>query len=77
MTTNIVVTLESGLIQDIQSDSNIRVLILDFDTDGAEEEGLSKTPQGQDVITSEYSHQLDPEGVRLAFSLFTTDKEGL
>ena len=47
MKPRIVVTLEGGLVQNITSNLPAEVLVIDYDTECAEEDRLTNVPQGE------------------------------
>jgi hypothetical protein len=54
----ITITMEGGVIQDIQYiPKNIRVKVLDFDSDGVPEEELTKLRNGQKAVVSVWGKQ--------------------
>jgi len=70
MRTRIVVHLEGGLVQSVSSNSPIdaEVVVIDYDTEGAEQEEIHRVPQSDDpgvtfkVITKDESYFVELTG---------------
>ena len=63
----VLVTMEGGLIQDVTSDLPVDVLVLDFDTDGADEDRIYAIPNPpllDDAYVSEWQ-PYEPDGAAL------------
>jgi hypothetical protein len=57
----IAVTVEGGVIQAIDGiPAGVTIRVLDFDTDGAEEESLTALPNGEKACVSEWSRKIPP-----------------
>jgi len=62
----VIVTLEGGVVQDVMFEDCkdiIEVEIRDFDTDGSEEENLSKNEEGEEYLSFTYSNEADKLGL--------------
>ena len=44
------ITMEGGVIQDIEVPEGVRVIVRDYDSDGVEEESLCKDDNGDNYI---------------------------
>ena len=53
----IVVTVEGGLVQSISSDDHklvgVKVMVIDYDAEGADPEEIEPVPQGEDTADTE------------------------
>jgi hypothetical protein len=52
------ITLEGGVIQDIDVPSGVKVVVYDFDTDGVPEEDLRRAPSGEMCVQTTWWHAL-------------------
>ena len=57
----ITVTVEGGVVQGIDGiPAGVIIRVLDFDTEGAEEESLTALPNGEKACVSEWSAETPP-----------------
>lgn len=64
----VVITMEGGIIQNHEADARVDVLIMDFDTEGADESDLAKNDQGDAFYWRDECATVDPENVERCYS---------
>ncbi|MGO4302203.1 hypothetical protein [Cupriavidus sp. RAF12] len=50
----IVIFMEGGLIQHIETDDHVDIIVVDYDIDGVEPERIKKTPYGNEATVEAY-----------------------
>lgn len=76
----IAIIMEGGLIQDILADEEVDITIIDYDTEGTEEEDLTEVPQNDgtsvEVFIGYPNVDLSDEARKFLDMLDGLDKEG-